>query len=204
MPISLGKFCEATGLHKSAASEALKAYRTELATAGYSEADIEPYVAKPGDLSPLAQDYLLKHFGKEAAPITPEVQVFDAPGHLSSGGGELLTLPGFGGDLAFNVADLIGSTNGTPATVAVLGHAADIATAIRQGVQAATAKAQAEADQVSRAAQQTMDAVRELELTLAEARAVTAAANMLKGEKIREAQAAQEKLQAMQAINGEG
>jgi hypothetical protein len=101
------------------------------------------------------------------------------------------------GKLAFNAAGVLGRSNGVAHTVTALDEVSELALRMRQGIQQAVAQAQHEYQLVADSAQGAQDHLRDLELAIAEGRAVTTILEMQKAQAVKSGIEAQSKIENM-------
>lgn len=121
----------------------------------------------------------------------------EPPSHDESGNPICLPLNPLEGQLSFNSADFLAVSNGTAATSRALDQVRDLACQLRSGVNATVERAKADYHQIVDAAAGADQQLYELDLAIAEGRAVTTVLDALKEQEIKKGTEAQARIESM-------
>jgi hypothetical protein len=142
-------------------------------------------------LSPQAQAFIKGHY--EIEEKLPEVTVVDEPSEGASIGG-------FGSEIVFNAAAIVGLTNGTYEAVTALQHVAGVASQLRAGVEAIKVKATAEYLEMSSASRSAVAELDSLLHTITQVRAESGVLEVMKLDRLNEGMDAKSKIDALRGV----
>jgi hypothetical protein len=142
-------------------------------------------------LSAQAQTFIKAHYDIEEK--SPEVTVVDEPSEGAS-------IDGFGSEVVFNAAAIVGATNGTYEAITALNHVSIVAQQLKAGVEGLKAKATAEYLEMSSAARIAISELDLLNHTVTQARAESGVLEVMKLDRLNEGMDAKAKIDALRGV----